>query len=146
MEKRLARTKLFWKSLMFIMMVTGFIAVGYTVGHVDELPQLPDEMIMPLIAQKTDADSTRKLIDTFSQIRTLSEDYLIERKPENLMVIGQKLDQQLNIINQELQSLADTDDTGMEILVGNLIRLKGDFEKDMRLAFKLHRMELGLKD
>lgn len=144
MESRLRRATMFWKSLMLAMLVLGFVLFGYTVGHVEELPQLPDEMILPLVSQKATPGSTEKLVSTFSKLRTLSEDYLLESDPNKLVSIENDVSIQLNEINHELESLGETNDVGMEILVANLMRLKRDFEKDIRLSFKLHRTELGM--
>ena len=146
MEKHHARIRLFWKSLMVTMLAIGLLVIGYTAAHVEELPQLPDEMVLPLLSQKAKAQSTRRLINAFGKIRSLSEDYLIEKEPDKLASIKCKIDSRLDIINDELDSLSETDDSGTEILVANLLRLKQNLEHDMQAAFALHRIKLGLEN
>jgi hypothetical protein len=141
--KAVAASRRFWKIALSVMLFLGMATVGYTVGRDTSAPDLPDEMVMPLMSAKGPQDATQLLVSNFTRARSLSEDYLIETEARELVNIEVQFNQHIAAIEVELSRLAGSDDEGLEILVSNLMRLKTRMEQDAKTSFKLHRRELG---
>ncbi len=134
-----------WRRSLATMMLIAVAAIGYTIYHMQSDPELPPEMILPLLQAKQGPNATELLMQNFSEAWTLSEDYLLATSTPELRQIEQEFDRRISAIDHELDRLQTVEDAGVEILVGNLLRLKNDFSRDAKTSFVLHRQSLGLE-
>lgn len=144
MNWKIKNSHSFWKNILLMTILIGCGVLAYTVVKMDSAPELPTKMIMPLIQAKSGEFTTRKLVSNFTEARELSEDFLLETEKGKLMSIERAFDHRLQVIDLELHKLSMVEDAGLEILVANLLRLKGDFERDAKGTFRNHRKTLGL--
>jgi len=137
--------KSIWKSAFIVAILVCGLLAGYTVTNLNNDPEIPAEMVMPLFSVKSGPEATQNLISNFTQARNLSEDYLLTNEARQLMSIEQEFDRRILAIDQQLAGMISTEDKGLELIVANLIRLKGDFQRDAKDTFRLHRISLGLE-
>ena len=142
--EQLRRIKLIWKTIFAITILACGGLLGYTVSHMGDQPELPAEMVLPLLSVNQGETTTKTLINTFTEARSLSEDYLLETEARRLVSIEQAFDERLRRIDTQLTLLETTQDRQLEIIVANLKRLKGAFQEESNTTFRLHRRALGL--